>query len=141
MLELVPGDAGRPRVLVVEDDPIQRLLYERLLASAQLDVILAADGHEGLSHAIDHRPDLVLADVEMPGLDGLGLTTALRSDARTSDVPVVIVTGSGDPGTRERAFAAGAHAFLTKPFDIPLLLATVLELARRPPEPEGGAAA
>jgi two-component system chemotaxis sensor kinase CheA len=102
----------RARVLVVDDSPIIRDLLVELLTAAKLDVHTAADGAEALEVLDRHRVDLVLSDVEMPGIDGFELLTRVRQ--RDPDLPVVMVTTRGSVADRERAAALGANAYLVK---------------------------
>ena len=103
-------------VLLVEDDPDGRLAYTEWLADAGFRVIAAHNGLQALERAFDHRPDVVVTDLNIPGIDGYELTRRLKQDPRTSDVPVLAVTGyaafAADPG---RARRAGCDAVLPKP--------------------------
>ena len=81
-----------PRVLVVDDMPQMRQLFGRFLTMAGMAPSFAADGIEGLAAARAEKPDLVLCDLEMPRMDGVGLCAALRADAATQRVPIVAVT-------------------------------------------------
>ncbi len=103
-----------PHVLVVEDAPVARELLIGLLRSFGLRVTDAADGRQGLQRAASIRPDLILTDVEMPGLGGLEMVAALRDDPRLAAVPVVVLTTRIDEEVRSRARALGVRAFLSK---------------------------
>lgn len=102
----------RARVLVVDDSPIIRDLLVELLTAAKLDVHTAADGADALAVLDRHRIDLVLSDVEMPGIDGFELLTRVRQ--RDPELPVIMVTTRGSLADRERATALGADAYLVK---------------------------
>src|ERR1700684_3137028 len=102
------------RVLHIEDDPRNRLLVRKLLIADGHDVIDAADGLEGVRLAISQRPDLVLVDLNIPGLDGYEVTLRLRSEAALKGVPIVAITAEGD---RETSFAVGCDGFVQKPID------------------------
>lgn len=102
----------RAQVLVVDDSPIIRDLLVELLTAAKLDVHTAADGAEALAVLDRHRVDLVLSDVEMPGIDGFELLKRVRQ--RDPELPVVMVTTRGSIADRERAAALGADAYLVK---------------------------
>jgi two-component system cell cycle response regulator len=119
-----------PRVLVVDDLPQVRQLFGRFLALAGMVPSFAADGLEGLSAASASRPDLVLCDLEMPRMDGIALCAALRADAATRRLPIVVVTASG-AAAAAAATAAGCDAVLSKPVSRALLLATVRDLLAR----------
>lgn len=115
-----------PLVLVADDDPDLRA-YIRSSLRAAARVAEAADGAEALALARRETPDLVIADVRMPGLDGHALCAALHADAATAAVPVLLVSGE-PPGTR-----ACAEGFLAKPFNAAGLRAAVALLLVRPP--------
>jgi signal transduction histidine kinase len=103
-----------PRILHIEDDPANRLLVRKLLQNAGHDVVDAADGLEGVRLACQQRPDLVLVDLNIPGLDGFEVTLRLRGEASLNGVPIVAITAEGD---RETSLAVGCDGFLQKPID------------------------
>lgn len=103
-----------PRILHIEDDPANRLLVKKLLVSAGYEVVEAADGLEGVRLACEARPDLVLVDLNIPGLDGFEVTLRLRGEAALKGVPIVAITAEGD---RETSLAVGCDGFLQKPID------------------------
>lgn len=105
---------GAPTILVVDDDADARALAERLLTNEGYRVITAADGHEGLRLAREHRPLAITLDVLMPQMDGWAVLTTLKSDPELADIPVIMVTMTGD---RHLGFALGASDFMTKPID------------------------
>jgi signal transduction histidine kinase len=102
------------RVLHIEDDPRNRLLVRKLLVADGHEVIDAADGLEGVRFALSQRPDLVLVDLNIPGLDGYEVTLRLRSEMSLSGVPIVAITAEGD---RDTSFAVGCDGFIQKPID------------------------
>jgi CheY-like chemotaxis protein len=117
------GKAGR--VLIVDDDASVRLVCAVNLEAEGLHVLEAADGLDALEQARRERPDLVLTDVTMPGLDGFQLTERLRRDERTRGVPVIFLSGDVGHANARRARALGAVAYLTKPFEPGALAAFV----------------
>ena len=117
----------RARVLVVEDDPELRDVLARTLAD-EFDVEAVADGQVALDSARRARPTVVVSDVLMPGLGGLGLVRAFRASAWGDDVPVVLVTALDAPAQIVEGFAAGADDYVTKPFSRAVLLARVRRL-------------
>jgi PAS domain S-box-containing protein len=122
----------RPCVLVADDDPDMRQYLVRLLASSY-DVEEATDGQGALAAVRRRPPDLVLADVMMPVLDGFGLVAELRADAATRTIPVVLLSARAGEESRVEGLAAGADDYLVKPFSARELLARVgthLEMAR-----------
>lgn len=109
------GNAG-PSVLLVEDDQDGRRMYAEWLTEAGFRVSEAHNGLQALERALDSRPDVVVTDLNIPGIDGFELTRRLKQDPRTRDIPVVAVTGyaafAADPG---RARRAGCDTVLPKP--------------------------
>ena len=103
-----------PRILHIEDDPANRLLVRKLLTAAGHEVIEAADGLEGVRLACAQRPDLVLVDLNIPGLDGFEVALRLRGEPSLAGVPIVAITAEGD---RETSLAVGCDGFLQKPID------------------------
>ena len=116
------------RVLVIDDDPDIRSLLRRLLEAADLAVAEAGDGREGLRKFHEWRPDLVVLDVTMPGLDGWATLERIRD---LSDVPVMMLTALGEELQRVKGLKAGADDYVTKPFGRQELVARVEALLRR----------
>jgi CheY-like chemotaxis protein/two-component sensor histidine kinase len=142
------GTSSAPlgEVLVVDDNPDMRAYLTRLL-SPVWDVRTTADGAEALEAVAQHRPDVVLTDVMMPRMDGFDLLRALRSDAATRAVPVIMLTARAGQEASVEGLEAGADDYLAKPFQAAELLARVRVVAERaraaaapPPEPVGSAA-
>jgi two-component system chemotaxis sensor kinase CheA len=128
-----PAVAPAPAVLVVEDSFTVRELQRSILEAAGYPVVTARDGRDALS-ALRERPDigLVITDLEMPELDGLALTRAIRGDPERASLPVVIVTSHGSEDDRREGIEAGADAYVVKrDFDQQALLATVERLTGR----------
>ena len=116
----------RRRVLIVDDSLTTRMLERGILESAGYETAIATDGDEALGLLARDSVDLVLSDVEMPGLDGFGLAAAIRRDERLRHLPVILVTSLDTPEQRERGVNAGADAYLSKrTFDQGLLLDTI----------------
>lgn len=125
-LDVGPGAPPRryPRtVLVVDDDPSVRTLLEMVLEVEGFEVRCAPDGVAALEMIAAARPDVVLVDVMMPGLDGRALTRQLRTDPATADLPVVICSALADDADQWDAWASGANSFVAKPFDVTRLVA------------------
>ncbi len=108
---------SRKKVLLVDDCQTSLLLHEFLLAEYPYEIIKAQSGAEALSRATEDPPDLVLLDVMMPDTSGLDVLRALRTDPRTRDIPVVLVTARGDRDTMDEASKRGCSDYLTKPVD------------------------
>lgn len=119
------------QILVVDDSPTMARLLEMGLSKAGFAVRLAHDGRQALELAVADPPDLVLADVMMPGLDGVQLTQHLRADPRTASTTIILVTAKGLSASKLEGFEAGADDYIVKPFDIDELLARVKGALRR----------
>ena len=120
---------ARQRVLVVDDDSRILSMMRRGLSLAGYDVDLAADGQEALATAEASRPDLVILDIMMPGLDGLEVCRRLRSANR--NLPIILLTARGRVPDRVAGLDAGADDYLVKPFAFDELLARLRALLRR----------
>ena len=108
-------------------------MYTEYLAYAGFRVVEAADGEEAIAKAARLRPDLVVMDLSLPGIDGWEATRAIKADERTSDVPVIALTGFAMPSHAQRAREAGCDDFITKPCLPTDLVATLKRhLERRP---------
>lgn len=116
------------RVLIVDDNRASRDLIRAILKTVPCDIIEAADGREALNLMQQQRPDLVLLDVDMPGLDGLAVVKHIREDTSLADLPVVAVTAFAMEGDREKGMAAGFTEYLTKPVRAALLRQQVQQL-------------
>ena len=114
------------KVLVVDDEPPIRLLCRVNLEAEGMEVLEAADGEEGLAAARAERPDVVLLDVMMPGMDGWQVAERLVEDTETMDIPLVFLTARAELRDRARGLELGGVDYITKPFN-PTELATVVE--------------
>lgn len=117
-------------ILVVDDVPANVKLLEAKLANEYFDVITAKDGYECLEQAVARKPDLILLDVMMPGMDGFECCRKLKQDAEVSHIPVVMVTALSEPSDRVQGLEAGADDFITKPINDTALFARVRSLVR-----------
>ena len=127
----VSAAPGIEEILVVDDSPTMARLLEMGLTNAGLSVRIANDGRVGLQMALERCPDLVLADMMMPGLNGVELTQQLRDDPRTASCTIILVTAINDAAAKIEGFDAGADDYIVKPFDIAELLARVKGALRR----------
>jgi signal transduction histidine kinase len=109
---------ARVKVLYVEDDPACMLLVHRLLESEGFQVVTTSDGLSATEFAVYERPDLILMDINIGGLDGYEVTTKLRSMPELDSVPIVAVTAATLDGDRERALASGCNGYISKPIDV-----------------------
>jgi len=112
-------------VLVVDDSPSIRTLVDHVLASAGFDIILAEDGMEALNYARENTVDLVLTDINMPNLDGIGLIKELRAMPSYKYVPLLVLTTESGSEKKMEGKSAGATGWIVKPFDPEQLVAIV----------------
>ena len=119
------------RILLVEDNVMNRRLAQFLLKSEGYIVYEATNGREALELVKAHAPDLILMDLQLPELDGFTTTQILKQDATTKDIPVVALTAYAMTGDAERALEAGCDGYITKPFDKQGFLETVASYLRR----------
>ncbi len=119
------------KILIVEDNEMNRDLITRRLAKRGYLVIEAIDGDQGLKLATDERPDLIIADLGLPGMDGCELTRRLKAGRATEQIPVLALTAYARTEDRERALAAGCDEFETKPIQIETLLTKIKNLLDR----------
>lgn len=117
-------------ILVVDDVPANVKLLEAKLTNEYYDVITAKDGYEAIKQAKAHKPDLVLLDVMMPGMDGFETCRRLKQDPDISHIPVVMVTALSEPSDRVQGLEVGADDFITKPINDTALFARVKSLIR-----------
>ena len=103
------------KILVVEDNPANMTLAIFLLESAGYTVLTARDAEAGLTVARDEQPDLILMDMQLPGMDGLTATMLLKQDEATRAIPVIALTALAMKGDEERIRAAGCSAYIAKP--------------------------
>ena len=105
------------RVLVVEDNPLSLELLRELLEAEGHRVISAVSGSEALSIARAERPDLILMDIQLPGIDGLTVTRILKAEPETREIPVIVIIAHAMRDDIDRALQAGCVAYLPKPLD------------------------
>ena len=117
--------SGKPAILVVDDSPLVVESIKAILEPAGYEVLEACDGTEGLKLAAAKLPKLILLDMIMPGIDGVETLSRLKTNAKTSSIPVLMVTGSQTGKDVEKAFGYGASGYLVKPVDAERLLAKV----------------
>jgi CheY-like chemotaxis protein len=125
------------RILLVEDNELNRDMLTKRLRHRGYEVILAANGRQGIDMARGGKPDVVLMDLSLPEIDGWQVARLLKSDAQTRDIPVVALTAHAMLGDREKALEAGCDEYATKPIDLPLLVGMIERLAGGPDRPAG----
>lgn len=106
------------RVLYIEDRPDNRGLVRRVLMAEGIEVIEAATADEGIRLAMQHLPDLILMDVNMPGKDGLTATQEMRANPVLDHIPIIALTANVMKGDRERTLEAGCDGYIPKPIDV-----------------------
>jgi two-component system cell cycle response regulator DivK len=114
-----------PRILIVEDNAANMKLATFILEAAGHTVLAATDAEAGLTQARSERPDLILMDIQLPGMDGLEATSLLKQDAATRSIPVIALTAPAMKGDEERILAAGCDGYVAKPLSYRDLLATI----------------
>ena len=132
------------KLLLAEDDEFSRDMLMRRLERQGFEVIAAADGREALQAARQHRPDLVIMDLDMPVMDGKAAMMALHSDPRTFKIPVIVLTAHASPEDLQGAIEAGCQLFETKPIVFRRLverIEEVLGLAKSAAPPQSPPAA
>jgi two-component system, cell cycle response regulator DivK len=120
------------RILLVEDNEISRDILSRRLRKSGYEVLFAADGPAALDAAVRERPDMILMDMTLPGIDGWEATAELRRRPETAGIPVIALTAHTLPGDRERALAAGCNEYEPKPVELPRLIEKIEDLLRHP---------
>jgi two-component system cell cycle response regulator DivK len=113
------------RILVVEDQEDNRRIIRDLLTSIGYELIEATDGAAGVRLAGTERPDLILMDIQLPVLDGHEATRRIKQDPKLRHIPIIVVTSYALSGDDAKAMAAGADAYVAKPFSPRQLLATI----------------
>jgi two-component system, cell cycle response regulator DivK len=114
-----------PQILVVEDNERNMKLFRDVLHASGYRTLEAATGERAVELVFEHRPDLVLMDIQLPDIDGVEALARLRADERFSSVPVLALTAQAMEGDRERFLAAGFDGYLSKPVNIAEFVATV----------------
>ena len=115
------------RVLVIEDHEDNRKIVRDLLTASGYEMLEASSGEEGLASAERERPDLILMDIQLPGLDGYEVTRRVKAIPALNHIPIIAVTSYALSGDDQKAFAAGCDGYVTKPFSPRLLLAKIKE--------------
>ena len=120
------------KILIIEDTENNRVLLTRRLKPKGHDIVMAEDAERGLAMVPTERPDLILMDVGLPGMDGWTATRQLKSDAETRGIPVIALTAHAMQGDREKATEAGCDDYETKPIDFARLFEKIDRLLARP---------
>ena len=122
MLYRSPSTGELPKVLIVEDNEMNRDMLSRRLMRKGYSVVIATDGEQGVAMAASETPDLILMDMSLPKLDGWEATRRLKADAELKKIPIIALTAHAMTDDRDKALAAGCDDYDTKPVDLPRLL-------------------
>lgn len=125
------------RVLVVEDNAANLRLVNDILKRAGYEVLTASEAQEGIDLAVAQRPDLILMDIQLPGMDGLAATGILKADERTADIPIVALTAHAMRGDEQRILDAGCDRYVSKPIRYKHFLEVVAEILGTRDAPDG----
>lgn len=118
------------QALVVDDDPSIQGMLDLSLGLEGVDVRVASDGASGLEMALSHPPDVILLDIMMPAMNGLEVLKHLRDGSNTKDVPVILLTAKAAGDEIWTGWRAGADSYITKPFDIEVLISEMYRVCR-----------
>ncbi len=124
-----------PKILLVEDNDINRDMLSRRLERKGYQVIVAVNGEESVAKTMSDRPDIVLMDLHLPVLDGWEATRQIKANPQTRNIPVIALTADATAGEREKALAAGCDEYETKPIDLPRLIQKIDKLLAPPASP------
>ena len=115
------------KILVVEDNDMNMQLVEFLLEEGGYDIVKAASGEEALAITRDtpNAPDLILMDIHLPGMDGLSVVREMKTDARTSRIPILALTAHAMRGDKDRFLEAGCDGYISKPIDVKTFIASI----------------
>jgi CheY-like chemotaxis protein len=129
------------RILIVEDNETNLALSEYLLKAAGYEILAASDGPDGVRTARDSRPDLIICDLQLPGMNGYQVLEQIRADPALKDTPVIALTAFSMPNDRDHVLAAGFDCYLSKPIEpekfraqIEAFLDPALRSSRSPPD-------
>ena len=113
------------KVLVIEDNELNMKLVRSLLHLKNYYLVEAENAESGIQYAREHKPDLILMDIQLPGMDGIEATQAIKADPDLQDIPVVALTSYAMQGDEEKAKNAGCIGYITKPIDTRVFLETI----------------
>jgi two-component system, cell cycle response regulator DivK len=115
----------RKRVLIVEDNPLNMKLFSAMLSAQDYEVLQATDGSDGLELARRKHPDLIIMDIQLPGMSGLDVTRSLKASEATRDIPIIATTAFAMRGDEERIRAGGCDSYMAKPIAVSRFLELV----------------
>ena len=115
------------KILIVEDNEMNRDMLSRRLMRKGFEVVMAEDGQKGVDMSITEKPDLILMDLSLPVMDGWQATSTIKESDETKDIPIIVLTAHAMAGDREKALEAGADEYDTKPIEFKRLLGKIKE--------------
>ena len=118
----------KARILAVDDDPATLKLIERILTADDYEVVTAESGTEALNRVKNENVDLVILDLMIPGIEGLGVSRMLKFDTKYMDIPIIILTGLEQEQYEKLGYKTGADRFFKKPIDAKTLLSAIAKL-------------
>ena len=119
--------ASAKTILIVEDNELNMRLFNDVLQASGYQTLQTGDGSEAVTLAEEHRPDLILMDMRLPGISGMEATQIIKARGDLRHIPIVAVTASALKGDEEKILAGGCDGFIAKPISIPTFLATVAQ--------------
>lgn len=117
-------------ILVIEDNELNMKLFKTLLEIGNYQVLEAINAETGIQLTRKHRPDLVLMDIQLPGMDGLSATRIIKEDSAIKDIPVVAITSYAMQGDEQKAIEAGCAGYMSKPIDTRSFVETISQFLR-----------
>lgn len=117
-----------PKILIVEDNEMNRDMLSRRLERRGYAVVMAVDGQQGVDMARSEQPDLILLDMSLPVIDGWEAARQIKADEKTRSIPLIALTAHAMAGDKERALQAGCDEYDTKPVELPRLLGKIQAL-------------
>jgi CheY-like chemotaxis protein len=123
------------KILLIEDNELNRDMLSRRLQKRGYEVVMAVDGEQGVAAALSDAPALILMDMSLPGIDGWEATRRLKAAPQTRHIPIIALTAHAMPVDREKALAVGCDDFDTKPVELPRLLEKIEALLKQAPPP------
>ena len=115
------------KILIVEDNEMNRDMLSRRLMRKGFEIVMAEDGQRGVDMSKSENPDLILMDLSLPVMDGWEATSTIKGDPETNSIPIIVLTAHAMAGDREKALAAGADEYDTKPIEFKRLLGKIKE--------------
>lgn len=124
------SDRSLPLILAVDDDDDNLVLLTQIVAPLDCALITATNGRMTIELARQHRPDLILLDIGLPEMDGFMVMRVLKQDDRTRNIPILVITAMANPEDEAKVLEEGCDAYLSKPYDLEVLEALILQHLR-----------